>query len=240
MEWFSSWFNSKYYHVLYKQRNVLEAEKFINNLQKFLKKDDKLLDVACGSGRHTIYLNTLGYKTTGIDLSYQSIESAKKKSDYKIEFKVWDMRKCFKKNTYNVVLNLFTSFGYFEKEKDDLLTLKAMSNNLKKDGILIIDFLNAEKVISNLEEYEKKTINNITFTLNRFTKDGFICKNIQFTDNEEDFNFKKKKKIINLSEFTKLLNLVNMKIIENFGDYNLKKYDPRISDRLIILAKKWK
>ena len=73
MEWFEDWFNSKYYHILYQKRDDKEAEQFLSILQKFFKKEDQILDIACGSGRHTIHLNNLGYNTTGIDLSEESI-----------------------------------------------------------------------------------------------------------------------------------------------------------------------
>ena len=59
MEWFADWFNSSYYQILYQNRDEKEAEKFLNVLQKFLKKEEKILDVACGNGRHSIYLNSL-------------------------------------------------------------------------------------------------------------------------------------------------------------------------------------
>lgn len=240
MEWFADWFNSKYYHILYQNRDEKEAETFLSTLQKFFKKEDQILDVACGSGRHTIYLNSLGYNTSGIDLSEESIRSAKQKSDNKIPFEVWDMRKSYKKEHFEVVLNLFTSFGYFDSEKEDVEAIQAISSNLKNEGILIIDFLNSEKVITNLVESEQKTLSGITFNINRKIEEGFILKNIQFTDKGKDFEFTEKVKALNLSDFTKLLNFAQLKTTNIFGDYKLNKYNPTDSDRLIIVAKKWK
>ena len=106
IDWFADWFNSKYYHILYKNRDDKEAENFIQNLSQFFKKEDKIIDIACGAGRHTIFLSELGYQTTGIDLSEESIKSAKEKSKGKIPFEVWDMRKCYKKQEFDVALNL--------------------------------------------------------------------------------------------------------------------------------------
>ena len=79
MEWFEDWFNSKYYHILYKNRDKSEAIFFLRNIINQLKfKDGKILDVACGKGRHAKYFNKLGFEVIGIDLSQKSIEFAKK------------------------------------------------------------------------------------------------------------------------------------------------------------------
>lgn len=240
MEWFSDWFNSKYYHILYQNRDEKEAEQFLSKLQVFFRKKDQILDIACGSGRHSIFLNSLGHQITGIDLSEKSIKAAKQRSDNKILFDVWDMRKSYKKEHFDVVLNLFTSFGYFDSEKEDFSAIQAISSNLKDNGILIIDFLNSEKVIANLVESEQKTLSEITFNINRKLEEGFILKNIQFTDKGKGFEFTEKVKALNLSDFTKLLNFAQLKISYIFGDYKLNKYSSTDSDRLIIVAKKWK
>ena len=93
MEWFEDWFNSKYYHILYKNRDTSEAIFFLKNIINQLKfKDGKILDVACGKGRHAKYFNELGYEVIGTDLSQKSIEFAKNYSNEKLDFFVHDMR----------------------------------------------------------------------------------------------------------------------------------------------------
>ena len=80
MSWFANWFDSEYYHVLYKNRDEKEAEFFIENLVQYLnfQKRRKLLDIACGKGRHATYFNSLGFDVVGVDLSSNSITTAKK------------------------------------------------------------------------------------------------------------------------------------------------------------------
>ena len=128
-DWFSSWFNTTYYHILYKDRNDDEAQQFMCNITSFLKleKDAHILDLPCGKGRHSIFLNSLGYKVTGGDLSENSIKHAQKFENDSLKFKVKDMRQSFN-NQYDTVFNLFTSFGYFEKDEDDILVLQNMKN----------------------------------------------------------------------------------------------------------------
>ena len=238
MEWFEDWFNSKYYHILYQKRDEREAENFIQNLSQFFKKEDKIIDIACGAGRHTIFLSELGYHTTGIDLSEESIKFAKEKSKGKIPFEVWDMRKCYKKQEFDVALNLFTSFGYFNNKEDDFSAIKSMSENLKNDGILIIDFLNSKKVISNLIKTEIKEINGVQFNISRKVEDGFIIKNIEVIHDEEKMSFQEKVKSLTKYDFSELLTFAGLQIIDTFGNYRLDVFNHQTSDRLIIRAKK--
>ena len=238
MEWFEDWFNSKYYHILYQNRDEKEAENFIQNLSQFFKKEDKIIDIACGAGRHTLFLSKLGYHTTGIDLSEESIKFAKEKSKGKIPFEVWDMRKCYKKQEFDVALNLFTSFGYFENNEDDLSAIKAMSDNLKEEGILIIDFLNYKKVIDNLVKKETKVIDGVQFNISRKVEDGFIIKNIEVIHDEEKMSFQEKVKSLTKYDFSELLTFAGLQIIDTFGNYSLDIFNQQTSDRLIIRAKK--
>jgi len=240
IDWFSKWFDSKYYHILYKNRDQQEAENFLKNLSKlnFFKKDSKIIDIACGKGRHSLFLSDLGYDITGVDLSENSIKHAQQFEKKNLKFNVADMRKTYKKKSFDIALNLFTSFGYFEKEEDDISAIKAMSENLKKDGILIIDFLNSKKVISNLIKTETKKVNGVQFNISRKVEDGFIIKNIEVNHNEDKFSFQEKVKSLTKENFSDLLTFAGLQIIDTFGDYKLDEFNHQTSDRLIIIAKK--
>ena len=104
------------YHILYKDRDNKEAKKFISKLTEKLnlKKNAKILDAACGKGRHSIEIEKLGYKVTGIDLSKNSIKHAKQFENLNLKFKIHDISIPLGIK-FNAVFNLFTSFGYFEK-----------------------------------------------------------------------------------------------------------------------------
>ena len=123
--WFASWFDTDYYHILYKDRNDDEAQQFMDNLTHYLNlpEEAKILDLACGKGRHSIYLNSLGFDVTGADLSENSIAEASKFSNKNLRFKEHDMRISFEEK-YDAIFNLFTSFGYFENDADNLKTQK--------------------------------------------------------------------------------------------------------------------
>lgn len=238
-EWFSDWFNSPYYHILYGERDDKEAQKFIDNLCHYLNPLPKtrILDIACGKGRHSIYLNKKGFDVVGIDLSYASIKYAKQYENDSLQFFVHDMRHLFYTHYFDLVLNLFTSFGYFETNQQHIKALKSFSRSLKKDGYFIIDFLNSEKVKKNLVSYEQKTIGNIQFTIHRKIENQKIIKEINFYADGKNYYFKEEVSDFNLANFEGLFNAAGLEICHTFGDYDLNNFDVEHSDRLIIVCK---
>lgn len=240
MNWFKDWFNSKYYHILYKNRNQIEAKLFLDKLINYLpiQKNQKIIDVACGKGRHSIYLNRLGFNVHGVDLSKKSIDIAKKYENKSLQFSIHDMRKGYKANYFDLSINLFTSFGYFSNNQDDQDAINAMSSNLKENGILIIDFMNVNNVIANLLHKEKKIIQNIEFNIKREIKKNYIIKNINIKDKKKNEVFQEKVKMLTLDDFLFLIKNANLKIIDIFGDYKLNPFNTQKSERLILICKK--
>jgi cyclopropane fatty-acyl-phospholipid synthase-like methyltransferase len=240
MSWFANWFDSPYYHALYKNRDEQEAQVFIDNLVHHLqiKKGSKLIDIACGKGRHATYFNSLEFDVVGVDLSPNSIASAKKNENNTLQFAVHDMREVYRKNYFDVVTNLFTSFGYFEKDEDEQKAINAMVSNLKVGGVLIIDFMNVKKVISNLVVSEQKTIDDITFDIRRKMENKHIIKDIHIIEGTIQEHFQEKVKALTLADFSNFISKAGLKIIDIFGNYMLEGFDSIISDRLILICKK--
>ena len=240
MSWFTNWFDSPYYHTLYKNRDETEAQVFIDKLIDYLQipKGSKLIDIACGKGRHAKYFEQKGMDVVGVDLSLNSINTAKKDENKNLQFSVHDMRENYQEETFDVVTNLFTSFGYFEDNKDEQKAINAMASNLKEEGLLIIDFMNAKKVIDHLVLNEQKTIDGIQFDITRQVKDGYILKDIRITDGEEQQQFQEKVKAITLADYSEFITNAGLKIIDIFGNYKLDNFDEEISDRLILICKK--
>ena len=235
-KWFASWFDTTYYHILYKDRDYDEALVFMKKLTGFLEleKGQTILDLACGKGRHAISLNKLGYDVTGVDLSPASIVYAKDFENETLHFDVHDMCKPYHKQ-FDAVFNLFTSFGYFENEYDNFRTLTAIKANLNLNGKAVIDFMNVNSVIKNLVEKEIKTVNNITFHIHRYIKDGYIIKEISFKDNNENYFFSEKVKALSLEDFQAYFKKANIELLFTFGDYNLGPFDREQSPRLILI-----
>jgi len=238
--WFEAWFDTPYYHLLYKNRNFKEAGFFINNLIDYLvpPKEASLLDACCGKGRHALYMNQLGFSVDAFDLSANNIKHAKQYENNKLHFFENDIRQPLNEQKYNIVFNLFTSFGYFDDEADNIQAIKALSDSLKQDGVLVIDFLNAQKAIETMASKEEKKVDDLTFKIKRKVKDGFIVKQISFEDNGRKFSFEEKVKALYQKDFINYFNLAGLKLIKVAGDYQLNDFDIHTSDRLILFAKK--
>ena len=243
MEWFKSWFDSKYYHILYKNRNTQEAHFLIKNLVNLLipDKNSLFLDLGCGSGRHSIELNKMGYKVDGIDLSTKSLEIAKPFENSRLKFIRADFRKLDFENKYDIILNLFTSFGYFDKENEHAQVFKQIFKSLKNNGHFVIDFLNTKKAVKNISKTNPQQtihIDNVEFRIKKTYDNNFIYKNIEIVDSGKKISFSEKVKIITLDKFLKYFDGLNIHLEYQFGDYKLSNFDENNSDRLILIFKK--
>jgi SAM-dependent methyltransferase len=239
-KWFQFWFNSPYYHILYGQRNDEEAEFLIDNLSAWLKpaENSRILDIACGRGRHAVYLNKKGYDVTGIDLSEQSIKFAQQFEKKNLHFYVHDMRKLAYINYFDIAMNLFTSFGYFETEKEHVNALKSFRKGLKADGTLVIDYFNTQKILKNLTHREMKTLEGIEFNIHKFVADAKIIKQINFEHKGKAFAFEERVQAYTLADFERMFLKSGLAVAAKFGSYGLTEFDVNSSDRLIFILKK--
>ena len=238
--WFEEWFDSPYYHLLYCNRSAEEAESFIKKLtQKLdLRKGAKVLDVACGKGRHSRTLASLGYDVTGIDLSANSIAFAKNFENAHLKFEVFDMRKTYAAQKFDYVFNLFSSFGYFEEEVDDVNAMKAFGASLKSGGTLVMDYINCEWAVKMMKPREIVQRDEIQFHIQKRIEKGFILKSIDFLDKNEDHHYEERLKVIYLNKFEKMLHDARFELKQTFGDYDLSEVSRGSSPRLIMVAKK--
>ena len=236
-QWFETWFDSPYYHTLYDHRDFAEADTFINNIISYLspKLGSTFLDLACGAGRHSKYINSLGYNVTGVDLSPKSIETAKSFSNSKLNFFVHDMREKIANQSFNYVFNLFTSFGYFENQDDNLRVLSSIKSYLEPQGKVIIDFMNATNVVNNLVASETIIKQGITFSIEREVSEDIINKRISFAVQGKKFYFEERVQALNLKKFTEFCNKAGFSIVKVFGNYALEEFIEDQSDRLIMV-----
>jgi SAM-dependent methyltransferase len=240
MEWFKNWFDSPYYHLLYSNRDAIEAQKFIDQLLDFLQPsaNARMLDLACGRGRHAIYLAKKGFQVTGIDLSPQSIAFAKQEERENLDFYIADMRKTFRINYYDYVFNFFTSFGYFFKEKDHLKSIQSISKGLKPNGYVVIDFFNSHYVIDHLVTSQIKEVEGTTFNITKRIDQQFIRKNITFDNNGTLESITERVRLFKLEDFQRMFSQSGLHILNTFGDYKLSAFDKINSPRLIIIGQK--
>ncbi len=239
-EWFSSWFDTPYYHILYKNRDYAEASLFIDNITQFLKLKQNIVcwDLCCGKGRHSIYLNKKGYRVIGTDLSEQSICEANESANETLEFYQHDMRHLFRTNYFDAVFNLFTSFGYFEKREDDLHVFDSVQKALKSNGLFVFDYLNSEYVKGIIKAQDTIVMDGITFSISKKIENSTVIKSIDFTDKGKSFHFEERVKLFDKSYFEGLAKERNLTILNTFGNYQLQEFDVKTSPRLILVLQK--
>ncbi len=235
-EWFQDWFDTSYYHTLYNHRNDDEARFFMKNLITFLKlkKDNKILDLPCGKGRHALFLNEQGFDVVGADLSSNSILAAKNYENDTLYFYTHDMRNAVE-GKYDAIFNLFTSFGYFNDELTNVLVLKNFKKAVNLNGHIIIDFLNIKKIEKELIPKEEITKSGVTFLIKKSITNQFLVKDIFFNADDKKHHFTEKVQCLDLDKFKDFALRANLKVQNVFGDYSLNPFDENKSDRLILI-----
>jgi ubiquinone/menaquinone biosynthesis C-methylase UbiE len=244
MEWFKNWFDTPYYHKLYFQRDEREAEAFINRLIAHLNPPpgSKMLDVACGRGRHSLTLANLGYRVTGIDLSEQSILAAKAFESENLEFFQHDMRQPFRINYYDFAFNFFTSFGYFNSRREHDAAIRTISRSVHLQGTVVIDYLNVHYAEDHLVHETDIEVDDYNFHITKWMDETHFFKKIEVEHDSftEPHIFTEKVAKFSLGDFTDMLAYQGMQIREVSGDYNLGPYHVRNIPRMIMVAKKIK
>ena len=240
-EWFSTWFDSPYYHILYAKRDENEAANFITSLQQTLKlaPGARVLDAACGKGRHAITLEQLGFSVDAFDLSPSNIEAAQVFESPQLLFFVHDLREPLPlQNEYHAIFNFFTSFGYFDDVSDNQKAFNTLAGGLKAGGVLVLDFFNPTQVLANLVPSEMVERQGIEFKIKRWSEAGYLYKSIDFTDQGQHFSFVEKVELIAKNDFVAYAALAGFQLVDLKGNYSLGSFDEKSSPRMIFIWKK--
>ncbi|HMS64139.1 MAG TPA: methyltransferase domain-containing protein [Ignavibacteria bacterium] len=244
--WFKKWFSSRFYLDLYQHRDEEDARWIINLLQRNISVNSgaRVLDIACGSGRHSIELARRGFNVTGFDLSEYLISEAEKnlknseERGLKVKFLIKDMRYFNFKNSFDIAVNIFTSFGYFDNDKENAGVFRNVSDSLKKNGYFIFDFLNKKNLENNLIPFSKTRHGNIVVEQKRVIENGFVKKNIIIKENKKVKQFEEVLKLYSLNDFKKMFEKNDLRINKIYGDYFGNKFNETESKRLVIIAQK--
>jgi SAM-dependent methyltransferase len=155
-EWWQTFFDEDYLVTGFRQinrRKTLSDIRFIRRTLP-LRKGSRILDVCCGIGRHALELSKLGYRVTGVDYSQSYIEIARKqarKRGLRTVFEQCDMRTLPYRSAFDSAICMWTSFGYFDDESDNLATLKRIHRSLKPGGRFLVELINRDWLLANFE-----------------------------------------------------------------------------------------
>lgn len=242
-EWYKDWFNSEEYLTVYKHRNDQDADKLLklifNNVD--IPKKSNVLDAACGAGRHSIQLAKNGFNVTGFDLSdtllkIAKINAVKQKAD--INFINSDIRNFYSKTNFSLIVNLFTSFGYFDSDDENFKFFENAFSMLLEGGYLVFDYFNSNYLMSNLVPISQKQIGDLNITEKRTINNNRVKKEIIIKKNSLTKSFIESVKLYDFSTILSKFEEIGYKNFKIFGDFEGDSFNELNSDRLIIICQK--
>jgi SAM-dependent methyltransferase len=243
VKWYQDWFADDLYLALYKHRNDVEASVLLDLIERTAhpSKDACILDLACGAGRHSIAFAKRGYKNiTGLDLSPTLIAKAKQHaSEEKIEinFIEGDMRSF--DGTYDLIMNLFTSFGYFDNEADDDAVIRRVGSSLEPKGSFVLDFFNSIHVSRTLQSHSSKLLQTGERVEEyREIAGKRVDKKIIITREDCTKEYKESVRLYSSVELSEMIIRAGMQVGQVFGSYRGDAFDAERSERCIIFAMK--
>ena len=242
-QWYKDWFDTEEYLIVYRSRNEKEAGKLVdiilNNIE--INPGSKVLDMACGTGRHSILFARKGFDITAIDLSKNLLSIARQaayEENLKINFIRSDIRHFSLTNDFSLAVNLFTSFGYFESDEENFLLIKNAFDHTHSPGYFVIDFLNRTFVEDNLvPETNVEYRDRLIFQKRRIENDRVI-KQITIRKNGTENVYHESVKMYSKEELSGLIRKAGFTIQSCFGDYSGNNFDLKTSPRIIIIARK--
>ncbi len=242
-EWFEDWFNSDEYLYVYRHRNEEDAKNLfsliINNTN--LKESSKVLDLACGAGRHSILFAKNNFEVTGIDISENLLCTAKRTAaelGLKINFMKADLRSITVPDKFHLVINLFTSFGYFETDTENEKLITLAHNCLLNNGYFILDFFNIVYLKDSLIPVSYDLINDGIIKQERTIQGNRIIKKISIHRNNSVKYYKESVRAYCKDELVSMISRNKFNIVRIFGSYNAEIFDEHSSPRVIIIAQK--
>lgn len=238
--WFQKWFGNDYLKV-YSHRDKKEAKQLVSLIQSIIKLETnaKILDVGCGQGRHLSIFEENQFHITGIDLSFVLLKIAQEKliKNNNAYFIQADMRHLPLKPSFDLILNLFTSFGYFETDKENQLVLEQIFKILKKSGHFVFDYFNSDYLEKNLIPEHKEELGELIIEQERYIENSRIKKKINLIKNGEKSTYLESVKLYSPEEIFDMLHSVNLKINKTFGNYDGSLFN-HDSPRLLIFGEK--
>ncbi|MFC1651044.1 class I SAM-dependent methyltransferase [Candidatus Latescibacterota bacterium] len=243
MEWFENWFGEEYL-LVYDHRDIEEAEKeseFIIDILN-IKENETVLDLCCGSGRHDFPFARMGCRVVGLDYSMPLLKTACEcippdcKSPCYIRGDARELP--FEDGSMDVVLSLFTSFGYFDDNENEAL-LKSIAGLLKPGGRFYIDYLNPVKVVDALVKESARKKNGMKIIEKRKinSKTKRVEKTIQLVRGSEKKVFGESVRLYTKEEMLEMIRGAGLTVKEVIGSINKEPYSES-SDRMIIYGLK--
>jgi len=220
-EWFEQWFGEEYLR-LYPHRDDRDAEAAVALIDRVAPlAGRRVLDLACGPGRHAALLAARGARTVGLDLSLPLLARARRRTKGAVTFVRADMRRLpFAPATFDLVVNLFTSFGYFADDQQHGAVVRAAAELLSTGGVFVLDYFNATAVRATLVSHEERMIGAGRVVIERrlSADDRFVVKQMHLLDDGR--SFVERVRLFTPEDLTALLQVAGLTVRDRFGDYD--------------------
>ena len=238
--WYDTWFESPWYPKLYQHRSseeATEAVMLVDNVAG-IPKGSRILDLACGYGRHAYALAEDDYLVVGLDSSSSLIGRARDTYAHdNISYYVGDMRDPYPGAPYDAIVNFFTSFGYYEDNGDDKRVLSAVFEALKPGGAFILDFLNANVVKRDLEPETYTRLGGATVVQERRIEGRFVIKYITINDPcSIESVCQERVRLYGREELEDLITEAGLVVDSVIGSYSAEPFELETSSRCILIA----
>jgi len=232
-DWYKNWFGNEYLTV-YAHRDEAEAKKLIDLIHNHINLPDKacILDLCCGQGRHAAVLAEAGYRVIGVDLSRTLLETAKFTQN--ASFIQADMRYLPFRTSFDLLLNLFTSFGYFATDRENLAVFVQFALVMKEKAKFVFDFFNAYHVNKNLIAHHQEQIGNLIIEQERSIIKSRVQKKISLKRNGDISVFYESVKMYYPHEIFSMLEQAGLAVYRVFGDYDGSNFEEDAPRLLII------
>ncbi|TCP69024.1 class I SAM-dependent methyltransferase [Baia soyae] len=238
----STWYQESFgkdYLLVYNHRNQQNAEQEVKQITEWLQlsADDFILDLCCGTGRHTATLAMEHLNVVGLDLSPTLLSKAvSRNSQYKIPFIIGDMRHLpFVGETFDVVLNLFTSFGYFETDEENEQVIREVARVLKPNGRFLMDYLNREYVIHHLVAVSQREQDGIYIQEERSIQGDFVVKKIMLSDEQGERTYTEQVKMYTYDQMIEMLHRNGLRVKQTYGGFDDSSYHEN-SPRMVLMG----
>lgn len=242
-EWFRSWFSSDQYLEVYQHRDSEDARQLLRLILRNISLHSRsfVLDAACGAGRHLIDLAGKGYYAFGFDLSMTLLLKAKVeayKKSVPINLFRADIRHIALKQKFDLVLNLFTSFGYFYTDSENFSFIKTAYDLLNNGGTYVLDYLNGKYLLKNLIPESRREMSGKTVIEKRKVDDGRVVKEITIKNDRFENSYVESVQIYSKEKIVDVFRETGFELLSVFGDYEGSTFDNENSPRLILFFKK--
>jgi len=242
-QWYKDWFNTEEYLNVYRHRNDDDAKRLVNLILSEipLSGNARVLDLACGAGRHSILFAEKGYRVTAVDLSENLLTVAKKSADtahVKADFVQCDLRYFSVSAKFDLAVNLFTSFGYFVEDRENFKVFDVSYEHLNPGGYFVLDFFNRNYLEENLIHETVEESSGETIVQRRSIVDNRVIKKITILKDGNEKQYHESVRMYGRDELIKAITGCGYEIKNLFGDFEGNIFDPDKSNRIIIIARK--